>query len=118
MHKLKKLMMKDLEEYGEQSSWDWDADLRFAIMINDEKSITIIQEALKSYSTSQVRCQAVAETGITKKRLRVLNGLIRLGLVKASWVGTGEGGRNLYGVSRVRSYELSSSSPITTRGWL
>lgn len=109
MNKLKRFLLSDLEENLDQSSWDWEADYRFAIAAGDTKSAEIIKEAIDSSAPTALRFVLVRSTGITKKRLRVMNGLIKMKLVTAYWLGTGDGGRSEFGISRVKIYTLSTS---------
>ena len=97
-------LLKDIEENGEQTSWDWMSDYRYAKIIGDEESETIILKALNSHSTVYAKLNAVLLTGIPSKRMRDLRELVKLGYLKSCWVGSGEGGYSELGVRRLRAY--------------
>ncbi len=99
-------LVKDLKAHGDQFSWDLPADERFAKIIGDRESESIIHHAVISSSVSYFRLGAVKSTGITSKRLIALRKLQKRGIVEASWTGLGLGGRSEFGVGRVRCYSL------------
>ena len=105
MNAIEQNLINDLKSNGEQSSWDWDADARFAKIIGDEKSEQIILAAIKSGAPSAIRFETVHQTGVPKKRLRYLRGLVKKGVATAYWEGLGEGGKNTFGVNRLRVYK-------------
>jgi hypothetical protein len=98
--------LDDLRKNGDQASWDWEADERFAHMIGDLEAADMIRQAIDSVSTIFHRYTAVHVTGITQKRLRALRRLGRQGFIKTGWIGTGPGGYNEFGVRRSRWYRL------------
>ena len=114
MRKVKRLLLTDLENNGSQCSIDLEADARFARIIGDPVSEKTILEAIEAGETSELPkdCGLLA-IGMRDKRLRVLNGLVKMKLVKAHWSGTSEGGVKMLGVNRVRIYTLSTSSTFT-----
>jgi hypothetical protein len=114
MHRVKRLLLTDLENNGSQASIDLEADARFAKIIGDPVSEKTILEAIEAGETSELpkNCGLIA-IGMRDKRLRVLNGLVRMKLVKAQWVGTFKDGVKMLGVNRVRIYTLSTSSTFT-----
>jgi hypothetical protein len=114
MYRVKKLLLKDLENNGSQASIDLEADARFAHIIGDVTSEKIILEAIEQGQTGLPKDCIVLATRITDKRLRVLNGLVKLKLVKAYWSGTKLNGVKALGVNRVRIYMLSTSSILYT----
>ena len=101
-------LVKDLKTNGTQFSWDLPADERFAKIIGDSESEELINRAVHSSSIMIARLAAVESTGITPKRLQALRRLVKLGLVESYWQGVGFGGRNDFGVGRVRCYSLVS----------
>jgi hypothetical protein len=113
MHKVKRLLLTDLENNGSQASIDLEADARFAKIIGDKISEQIIIKAIENGTTGLPKDAELIQTHITDKRLRVLNGLVKMKLVKAHWVGTNVGGTKALGVNRVRIYTLSTSSTLT-----
>jgi hypothetical protein len=100
--KTKRFLLTDLEENGAQCSLDPEADARFAHFIKDFESYKTIQSSIDKGAK-------ISLWKISNKRLRVINGLIKLGLVKAGWAGTDYGGTKQTGVNRVRIYMLSTS---------
>lgn len=98
-------LLADMEKHGGQSSWDWEADRRFAEFIGDTEAADMLNRAIKSEAVDCFRF-AAARTArhVTRKRLRVLNDLRKRGLVDSGWIGTQEGGRNTFGVGRIRAY--------------
>jgi hypothetical protein len=114
MHRVKRLLLTDLENNGSQASIDLEADARFAKIIGDPISEKTILEAIEAGETSELpkNCGLIA-IGIRDRRLRVLNGLVKMKLVKAGWTGTKSGGIKNIGVNRVRIYTLSTSVDIT-----
>ncbi len=114
MRKVKRLLLTDLENNGSQCSIDLEADARFARIIGDPVSEKTILEVIEAGETSELPkdCGLLA-IGMRDKRLRVLNGLVKMKLVKAHWSGTSEGGVKMLGVNRVRIYTLSTSSTFT-----
>lgn len=99
-------LINDFKEHPVQSSWDFEADLRFAKEIGDDEAVNLLRSMLKSrfvpailgvfYHTIRPR--------ITRKRLRVIRKLVEQGLVVTYWSGTGYGGKADFGVSRTRTY--------------
>lgn len=102
MHKNKRFLISDLEKYGKQTSVDIEADIRFAHFIEDFKSEELLKKLAEEGRWS-------CTTYITSRRLRTLQGLIHMGLVKARWVGTGCKGRSTIGACRIKVYRLSTS---------
>ena len=89
-------------------SRDWEADLAFAEHLQDKEAAEILKLMLKSASPLLIQ---VSRTNIPdrvkKKRLKVLNELVKQGLIRASWIGTGDdGGKNTCGLGRIREYRL------------
>jgi predicted DNA-binding transcriptional regulator len=105
--KTRRFLLSDLEENGAQCSLDPEADLRFAHFLKDNMSEKFIQDNLDKGIRLSLR-------KVADKRLRVLNGLIKLKLVKAGWVGTKYGGTKHVGVNRVRIYMLSTAVNIVS----
>lgn len=93
MHYVKRFLIKDLEINGIQLSIDPEADVRFAKAVGVQLSLPFMPS------------QATTAQKITKRRLRVLNGLVKLKIVKASWTGAPV---KEIGVNRIRVYTLSS----------
>lgn len=102
-------LIKDIGENGSQSSWDWQADLRFAKFFFPEEhaDIAAIIHSSTVYS-SRIAAHEVLAKKTKSSRIATLRRLIKKGLIESSWMGTGEGGKNLFGVNRVRSYYLTT----------
>lgn len=108
--KTKRFLITDLEENGAQCSYDLEADLRFANFIKDFVSVKRIQKAIDEGQLAFPKTIEIITAGvIADKRLRVLNGLVKMKLVKSGWVGTKYGGTKHVGVNRVRIYMLSTA---------
>lgn len=103
------IIIKDLETHDNQGAWDWEADLRFARAIGDTEAVADCQALLRSNAPFALQIAAhhglIAKT-ITARRIRALRALVRQGRARAFWLGTGRGGASLFGVNRVRHYQL------------
>lgn len=100
-------VLEDLKKHGTQSSWDWEADQRFASHIGDSEAADGIRKILDSCAPSAFRIAAMLEyRRITNRRLRVLRKLVKNGLVVAFWDGLGQGAINQFGVRRVRCFRI------------
>lgn len=104
-------LIKDLDEHGIQMSWDWEADLRFAIAIGDKKSSEILKRVCYGSAPTAIKWSYVQRTGIPKKRMRYLRKLVKRHKVIAFWSGSEEGGKNRFGVNRFRNYKLADHKP-------
>lgn len=102
-------LIKDLEENESQSSWDWEADFRFAKQFypNECKDIALIIRSQTLHAHQIVAHRLLAEK-TKSSRLRTMRRLIKKGIVKAYWVGTGWGGKHDFGINRVRAYFLNN----------
>lgn len=94
----------DVRRHRSQSSWDWEADARFARLLGNEWAERRILAACESHAPAAFRYAAVAETGVTKQRLAALRLLLKSGRITADWRGTGPGGLSELGTNRVRVY--------------
>lgn len=95
------------EQSGVQSSWDWTADTQFARLTGgDEETVKTLQAAVDSNAPDAFRMGAMdtLATPFKRRRLAALRRMEKEGLVQASWAGIGAGGRERFGVSRVRQY--------------
>jgi hypothetical protein len=94
---------------GMGSSWDWEADLRFAQAIGDDGAATWADQLARSQMPLPLRLDLyTAHCGhITRRRRRAMGELVRRGWATASWIGLGEGSRAAFGVGRSRVYELT-----------
>lgn len=101
------LLLKDLRDNGIQFGWDWPADYRYSVIINDSKSAEIIKEILEHCSIIAIGYNYMASTGVKKKRVRALRKLQNNFLVEGTWVGMGEGSMSMYGTRRTRAYEIT-----------
>lgn len=100
-------ILSDLEKYGSQSSWDWEADYRFAQQFYPEHE-ELIRKITYGGAPAGIRINAHFHTAANKvkqNRLAVLRMLVKKGFVVSYWNGTGEGGALLFGVNRVKVYE-------------
>lgn len=93
MHYVKRFLIKDLEVNGTQLSVDPEADVRFAKAVGVQLSLPFMPS------------QVTLAQKISKRRLRTLNGLIKLKIVKATWAGAPT---KELGINRIRVYTLSS----------
>lgn len=98
-------LLNDLKENVSQSSWDWEADLRFAYAIDHPKK-KLIEDVVNSETVWPIRYGILKSTGITAKRLRYLRKLVNKKLVISYWIGSGWGGQSEFGLKRVRNYRL------------
>lgn len=110
-----KIVLADLRIRRSQYSWDWTADARFA-----QEARGIPADALEIAERLAMGNFGVAPLAmdahrlgvyphVTVRRLRALRELVKARMVKASWSGTGPGGRTDYGVCRTRHYRLKES---------
>lgn len=111
-----KFILSELKKYGGQNSWDYQADLRFAMNVGDKRAVDVLSEIMDPNISSVfgiVKAVHKLEIGhIKRRRLRALNNLKRRGLVISGWVGTGWGGTSDFGVNRTREYWLTSQGKI------
>lgn len=93
-----------------QSSWDWEADYRFAKAIDAKDEIEILESLLKSTTVFaiQIGCHRRFITKLKDRRLRALRNLEKQGIVYSGWIGTGSGGLNEFGTRRIKSWHLRS----------
>lgn len=98
-------LLDDLSECFTHSSWDWPADERFAAHLGLD--ISAISATMQSCAPSSLRV-GVSQSWdkLTQRRLRLLRGLVRKGLVHSSWAGTGYGGVSEFGLNRCRHYQI------------
>ena len=97
------------------SSWDWESDERYAeFMVKNGTLDPDILEAIRLTMRSQALWvtqisvwRGVWKNTVTNDRLNHLRKLVKMGIVVASWVGTGIGGKNFIGTNRVRDYHLN-----------
>ncbi len=103
------IILKSMEETRlGQSSWDWEADYRFAIAINAKNEIEILENLLKSDAPFPVQI-AVHKGCIGKlknRRLKALRNLTKQGLINSHWLGTGYGGYSEFGIRRIKTWYL------------
>lgn len=102
-------LYEDIKEHGPQSSWDWEAELRFARFVGDTHAAEWIEKAVDSKAPTGLRC-AVVESVYQRVHRQRLEGLRRLkarGIVTASWIGGGAGCWYELGVRRFRLYQLA-----------
>lgn len=109
-----KFLTEDMKAHiNMTTSWDWDADYRFAEKFYDDATIKAI--LLTKGNVNNVRgvdlFMAVAKR-VHKKRLHTLRKMEEKGLVKTGWVGNGVGS-STFGVTKSRLYELI----IIDEGW-
>lgn len=99
-------VLADLEKNQVQTSWDWEADMRLARAMGDTETAETLRQVMGSAATLVTRDAAHAACAgrIRARRMRALAELTRQGLLQASWVGTGPGGGNELGVTRIRCW--------------
>ena len=99
-------LINDFKEHPVQSSWDFEADLRFAKAIGDKEAVELIKPMLNGGFLPAILAifRHTIRPRITNRRLRAMRKLVKQGLVKIGWLGTGYGGKTEFGVNRVRSY--------------
>lgn len=103
-------LIADLREHRCQSSWDWEADKRWAEMKGDAAMQECIDVLINSTGIDVLRANyhdAYVRRQVTEPRLRALRRLVREGHAVAYWQGAGEGARNNFGVGRFRVYALA-----------
>lgn len=107
----RQFLIADIKKHGAQSSWDWDADVRFARFLDDTVSADAIQRACDSHSVLSARYSYWVHFGgrrICRNRMRRLRELVSAGFLSAGWVGLGAGGFSEFGIRRVRAYSLTA----------
>lgn len=101
------IVLSHLKDFGPQGSWHWDADARFARAIGDHGAAGVIEDAYShAYLLTYQLAAMYSVRHIKRRRLRALRKLVKQGLVKAHWRGTGPGGATEFGTNRVRQYGL------------
>lgn len=106
MKAAKAFLLEDLKRHIYLSSWDFEADVRFAEAIK-HKDAEIVRLCLEGQSPWPIRKSVLESTGVTKLRLRALRELVHDGLVVSEWTGTGPGGWTELNVCRCRMYKLT-----------
>ena len=102
-----KFLLANLKANGPQSSWDWQADHRFALAAGLTEEAEKIRLVLRSHAPTIFRDEVMFSVKHVKtRRLRALQALVKKGLVRSAWVGTGAGGKNEFSVNRCRAYFL------------
>lgn len=105
-------ILKDMRSYHGQSSWDWEADLRFARFLGDKEAEVIINDAchcsLVPMAVALMHTKAALR--VKGKRLDLLRELVREGLVEKWPLGTGQCGRTDCGISWAMSYHLKEEA--------
>jgi hypothetical protein len=103
------IILRDMEQTGlGQSSWDWNADYRFAKAIKATYETEILKSLLRSTAVFPIQI-AVHKKFINKlknRRLAALRQLQRQGIVYSAWIGTGHGGYSEFGVRRIKAWHL------------
>ena len=101
------IILCDMNEFGGQSSFDWESDYRFAKALGDARAIEVYHRLLNSHSPSPVQCAVQRSVDhIRRRRLRALRMLVKQGAIESQWLGTGHGGRTVFGVGRMRTYHI------------
>ena len=99
-----------LRDYA--SSWDWEADYRLCVALEDDRLIELADALLDSNAPSAVRIVVHNHGGLERirvMRLRGLQELVKLGIAETFWSGLGPGGRTDFGLNRVKVYSLKES---------
>ncbi len=94
-----------------QSSWDWEADSRFAEFLGEKQIAKDLLHAARNVGLIYFAVTAwemFEGPRIKRLRLRRMNELEQEGIVISEWRGTGPDGKTLYGVNRNRAYFLRS----------
>jgi hypothetical protein len=104
------IILKDIKEISPhgQNSWDWPADYRFAKEVGTENEIEILKALLKSNApfAHQIAIHKLHITKLKNRRLKALRNLQKQGIIESWWIGTGFGGKNEFGVSRIKTWHL------------
>ena len=103
------IILKDMKDIKlGQSSWDWQADYRFAKAIKSEHEIDILEMLLKSNAPfpHQIAVHKKHISKLKNRRLRALRRLEKQKYLKSLWIGTGYGGRSDFGVNRIKTWHL------------
>ena len=91
-----------------QSSWDWEADYRFALAVDANDEAEILSSLFNATTVFPIQI-AIHKRFIGKlknRRLRALRNLQRQGLVGSRWLGTGYGGYSEFGARRIKTWWL------------
>ena len=105
-------VFRELCRYPVMSSWDWEADHRLCQALKDVELTELAEDLLRSRAPWSLQISVRMHAGLEEIRVRRLRGLqelVRLDLVEARWLGTGEGGRTSLGVNRIKVYTLKES---------
>lgn len=94
-----------------QSSWDYEADLAFALHAEriPASTIDLLRTIVRGSGSGILGVRAhdaYVKKSVTARRLRALRELVKARAVKADWSGTGPGGVSELGVGRARVYEI------------
>lgn len=102
-------VLSDIKKNGSQSSWDWDADLRFACHLGLTEEIQHLRAANEgNFLPNRLAHFEMVRRKITQRRLRVLRKLVHEGRVTSEWRGTGLFGKTDCGINRARAYFLKT----------
>lgn len=109
MNKYETTLLADLHQHRGQSSWDYEADYRFAKALGWEKETEDLKSILGSRApfTCIIAAHTTLVGHVKKLRVSTLRTLAKEGYVEAFWVGMGSGGGSTFGVNRARAYVLT-----------
>lgn len=107
-YEIQDFLMTDLKENGSQSSWDFQADLRFAKFLKEEEAVADLERILFSSAPLALILDAHSALigKVKNKRLAGLRELVSMGEAESFWMGLGQGSMNQFGAKRVRCYSL------------
>ena len=102
-------ILADLKKNDAQSSWDWDADLRFAKHLGLAEEFRHLELAIGGNFLPDRRAHfEMVRRTVTQRRLRAIRKLVHMGLVRSEWRGTGSCGKTDCGINRARGYFLKT----------
>lgn len=100
-----------------QTSWDWEADYKFAIYLRSDMA-EIIKDVIDSQDTQislrMVTWKSMWYRPVTQLRLKALKELVELSFVEAGWLGLGHGSKSEFGLTSqpvTGGLEASGQSP-------
>lgn len=109
MTKDEQIILEDIKKTRMgQSSWDWEADYRFAKAVNANDEIEILKALLKSHTAFPIQIEIHRKyiSKLKNRRLRALRRLEKRGVLFSGWAGTGYGGYALFGTRRTKGWHL------------
>lgn len=103
-------LLQDLKDNKSTSSWDWQADYRFAWKFFPD----VVEDFQMLFRRNTLHSAKIAFhktylLHVKKARLRSLRKLQQKKLVVSGWMGLGIGGYSETGITKVRTYQLAAT---------